>query len=157
MCFINDGGDWCASYESVECALALVSQLCCECGDVIHPGEWHEVVTQIEYEECILGDDSSCDYSELHDCGQGGCDYGEEYTGYTCVNCLRLLAAIYEVEKEAHCHEDSRRPSYGNMYEEVFSYYVDHRDAYIATWLEMFPGATHKFVTQYEESKLNGD
>jgi len=153
MCFYNDDYDWYADVQDESHVRCEKATGCDECGSKIQVGQWKRHIYQQEEEMCrYCEDEDSIEYEKGFDC-KGDCDFGETSEYDCCVPCMKILAAIYEQEKDEDCPEHSRRPSLGLMWEEAFD--SGHDDQYVSRILEMFPEvSSHRFVQQTAERRM---
>ena len=112
MCFDNDA-DWYASINEVTESDSGPACRCCECDERIAETDWRQTIHQVEHESCQDCDDELPDDECFH-------DYGETFDGSLCRTCVRMLAAIEEIEIEAGCKEGHRQPLGGELWESVY-------------------------------------
>lgn len=146
MCFYNEDGDWSVSVETEEQRTADKLLKCCECGEPIEPGQEYHYRFQQEHESCHRCEEGDCeciDWEEeadyWHDCKCEKPDYGESWSGNTCMNCRRFLEGVEAHEKAEGCRPYESRPLPGNMIEQMEGFDDDQIKEYFEAAEKLHP------------------
>lgn len=137
MCFYHGDYDWTASIcdETIEKAKKDIE--CQECWTEIKINEEYQQIFMQESEECLECENEICYCEEDKCCQCEKPDYGETYLHRRCLECVKFLQAIEEVEIAAGCKGEETRPPLEHMLESLS--YSDDVNKYFKTALKKFP------------------
>lgn len=139
MCFYNDDYDWTAHTNEWTYRKAVEPLACSECGGEISPGDWHCEIFQAEYDSPDCCECETCCNAEMDE--EEGVDrepcVAETWRGWQCKVCMKVLAAIYQVELEEGCPWHARQPGAGELWDEMSEH--DGAPQYMARAVKTFP------------------